>query len=141
MLNSFTYFASRYPSYAIPIGYPPNTASLQPQLMAPPQLFMAPNGSIRSVQSVPMLAAPTPTPGAPTWDGEPCPVHHAAVPLAALYGIGHQHAAVSMGPSSVPPSVISGATTVRRARSVAELSTGGGAMPVLVPPGMYRINC
>ena len=33
---------------------------------------------------------------------------------------------------SVPPSVISGATTVRRARSVAELSQPGGPVP---PPG------
>ena len=33
---------------------------------------------------------------------------------------------------SVPPSVISGATTVRRARSVAELSQPGGPAP---PPG------
>ena len=39
-------------------------------------------GSIRSVQSVPMLS-----PTAHTWDGEPCPVHHQPmVPLAALYG-------------------------------------------------------
>ena len=49
---------------------------------------------------------------------------HAAMPLAALYGMGH-HSAMSMGPSSVPPSVISGATTVRRARSVAEISNSG----------------
>jgi len=46
------------------------------------------------------------------------------MPLAALYGMGH-HSALSMGPSSVPPSIISGATTVRRARSVAEISNSG----------------
>ena len=83
---------------------------------------MAPNGSIRSVQSVPMLAAAAAaTSGhlSQTWDGEPCPVHHQhpAMPLAALYGMGgmgHPAIAASMGPSSVPPSIISGATTVRR---------------------------
>lgn len=112
------------PGYALaPLSY----TAVQPQMMGPmaqPQLIMAPNGSIRSVQSVPMLAAT-----APTWDGEPCPVHHhhhhhAPMPLAALYGMG-QSGAISMGPPSVPPSVISGATTVRRARSVAEISNGG----------------
>ena len=46
------------------------------------------------------------------------------MPLAALYGMCH-HSALSMGPSSVPPSIISGATTVRRARSVAEISNSG----------------
>ena len=46
------------------------------------------------------------------------------MPLAALYGMG-PHSALSMGPSSVPPSIISGATTVRRARSVAEISNSG----------------
>jgi hypothetical protein len=129
----------RYPGYAIPIGYP----SLQPQIMgpiAPPQLIMAPNGSIRSVHSVPMLAGPS----APTWDGEPCPVHHHhAMPLAALYGMGpppmQHHPALSMGPSSVPPSVISGATTVRRARSVAELSNGGFSM-MAPPPGTPHLD-
>jgi len=50
------------------------------------------------------------------------------VPLAALYGMGG--GGVGYAPSmslaySVPPSVISGATTVRRARSVAELSQPG----------------
>ena len=61
------------------LGYP---------MMAPPQLaqvgplLMPGTGSIRSVQSVPMLSHHT-------WDGEPCPVHHnhgPMVPLAALYG-------------------------------------------------------
>ena len=74
----------------------------------------------RSVQSVPMLAAAASAASIPpmshTWDGEPCPVHHQhAVPLAALYGLGPQ---MMGGPASVPPSVISGATTVRRARSI-----------------------
>ena len=95
--------------------------------IAPPQLLMAPNGSIRSVQSVPMLAAAAAASAAPlsqTWDGEPCPVHHQhpAMPLAALYGMGvgapHPAIAASMGPSSVPPSIISGATTVRRSDTV-----------------------
>ncbi len=115
--------------------------------IAPPQLIMAPNGSIRSVQSVPMLAAAAAA-SAPTWDGEPCPVHHhnphahaaAAMPLAALYGIHGpppaHHQTMSMGPSSVPPSIISGATTVRRARSVAEISVNGG----FVPPGTPRLD-
>ena len=108
-----------------------------PQMMgpiSPPQLVMAPNGSIRSVQSVPMLAAS----GAPTWDGEPCPVHHHGPPqmppLAAIYGMGAPTAAISMGPPSVPPSVISGATTVRRARSVTELSNGGPPYALMAPP-------
>jgi hypothetical protein len=106
--------------------------------IAPPQLIMAPNGSIRSVQSVPMLASSS---AAPTWDGEPCPVHHhhhPPMPLAALYGMHgghHQMQAISMGPSSVPPSIISGATTVRRARSVAEISNGG-----FVPPGTPHMD-
>ena len=67
-------FPFRYPGYAVPVGFP-----IQPQIMgpiAPPQLIMAPNGSIRSVQSVPMLAAAAAAATAPTWDGEPCPVHH-----------------------------------------------------------------
>ncbi len=106
---------------------------MQPQLVgpiAPPQLFMAPNGSIRSVHSVPMLTGPPAA--AATWDGEPCPVHHQpAVPLAALYGVATPGGpALSMGPSSV----ISGATTVRRARSVAEISNGGFAGPPPPPP-------
>ena len=64
------------------------------------------------------------------WDGEPCPVHHQpAIPLAALYGLGPQ---LMTGPASVPPSVISGATTVRRARSIAEISNSGGH-------GMYQV--
>ena len=102
--------------------------AIRPQIMgpvAPPQLLMAPNGSIRSVQSVPMLAtAATAPPMSQTWDGEPCPVHHQhghhhqqPMPLAALYGMGMgggHIGAISMGPSSVPPSIISGATTVRR---------------------------
>ena len=102
--------------------------TIQPQIMgqmAPPQLLMAPNGSIRSVQSVPMLAtAGAAPPMSQTWDGEPCPVHHhhqhhqhaQPMPLAALYGMGGHGplGAISMGPSSVPPSIISGATTVRR---------------------------
>ena len=93
-----------------------------PQLMgpmAPPQFLMAPNGSIRSVHSVPMLAAASAAsipPMSHTWDGEPCPVHHQpAMPLAALYGLGPH---MMTGPASVPPSIISGATTVRRARSI-----------------------
>lgn len=107
-------------------GYP-----IQPQLMgpiAPPQFLMAPNGSIRSVHSVPMLAsaaaaAASIPPMSHTWDGEPCPVHHQqGIPLAALYGLGPQ---MMTGPASVPPSVISGATTVRRARSIAEISNSG----------------
>merc|ERR1711976_1129343 len=61
---------------------------------------MAPNGSIRSVHSVPMLAAnsvPSMPPMSHTWDGEPCPVHHQpAMPLAALYGLGPQ---MVQGPS------------------------------------------
>jgi hypothetical protein len=113
------------PGYAYPIpGYP-----IQPQLMgpvAPPQFLMAPNGSIRSVHSVPMLAAASTAsipPLSHTWDGEPCPVHHQpAMPLAALYGLGPH---MMTGPASVPPSIISGATTVRRARSIAEISNSG----------------
>ncbi len=146
----------RYPGYAVPISY----QAFQPQMVAtagpmgpiaaaPQQLIMAPNGSVRSVHSVPMLtAAPSiaaSTVAAPTWDGEPCPVHHAAppphhpaaaaMPLAALYGLAPPAPALSMaGPSSVPPSVISGATTVRRARSVAEISNGGFSL--VAPPGV-----
>ena len=49
---------------------PTHPAQLQPaQIMAgpiaPPQLLMAPNGSIRSVQSVPMLAAAAAAAAAP----------------------------------------------------------------------------
>ena len=59
-----------------------------------------------------------------------------AVPLAALYGLAPAPAPhpppppphLSLGPASVPPSVISAATTVRRARSVAEISNGGFSM-------------
>ena len=68
------------PGYPMMVGYP---------MLAPPQLahvgplLMPGTGSIRSVQSVPMLSH-----GHHTWDGEPCPVHHQhpMVPLAALYG-------------------------------------------------------
>ncbi|CAB4057864.1 unnamed protein product [Lepeophtheirus salmonis] len=89
-------------------GYPYPVAYQTPPIMAPAnpfvgqQLMMAPNGSIRS---------------------NPCPVHHSnvAMPLAALYGMGQHHP--RLGHSSVPPSVISGPpTTVRRARSIAEMS-------------------
>ena len=63
-------------------------------------------------------AAAAAPPMSQTWDGEPCPVHHQhaqPMPLAALYGMGGGPlGAISMGPSSVPPSIISGATTVRR---------------------------
>jgi len=116
--------------------------------ISPPQLFMAPNGSIRSVHSVPMLAAANAlghhhAHASPTWDGEPCPVHHlphqhaAALPLAALYGHAAMPAtALSLGPASVPPSVVSGVTTVRRARSVAEISNGGFS----APPATPRLN-
>merc|ERR1719445_2448682 len=106
------------PGYPMMVGYP---------MMAPPQLaqvgplLMPGTGSIRSVQSVPMLSHHT-------WDGEPCPVHHnhgPMVPLAALYGMPGYAPSMSLA-YSVPPSVISGATTVRRARSVAELSQPGG---------------
>jgi len=106
------------PGYPMMLGYP---------MMAPPQLaqvgplLMPGTGSIRSVQSVPMLSHHT-------WDGEPCPVHHnhgPMVPLAALYGMPGYAPSMSLA-YSVPPSVISGATTVRRARSVAELSQPGG---------------
>ena len=75
------------PGYPMMVGYP---------MMAPPQLahvgplLMPGTGSIRSVQSVPMLSAAGHMPGHHTWDGEPCPVHHhhqhPMVPLAALYG-------------------------------------------------------
>ena len=133
------------------MGYP----SLQPQpIMGPiaaaaPQLIMAPNGSIRSVHSVPVLAAAAAAaahhhhqPHAPTWDGEPCPVHH-HMPLAALYSMNHQPPpppalSLAAGPASVPPSVISGATTVRRARSVAEISNHGGYL--MPPPGTPHLE-
>lgn len=108
------------PGYPMMVGYPMMPA---PHMQVP--MMMPGTGSIRSVQSVPMLSPP-----AHTWDGEPCPVHHhhPMVPLAALYGMGG--GGVGYAPSmsmaySVPPSVISGATTVRRARSVAELSQPG----------------
>lgn len=134
----------RFPGYAVPIPYP----TMQPAPMlaaaAPPHLIMAPNGSIRSVHSVPMLAAVQPA-AAPTWDGEPCPVHHhpPPLPLAALYGHTPAHPALSVaGPASVPPSVISGATTVRRARSVAEISNGGFSMAAHhhPPPGTPHLD-
>ena len=113
---------SYHPAYAVSMTGAPGYPTIQPQIMgpiAPPQLLMAPNGSIRSVQSVPMLAtAAAAPPMSQTWDGEPCPVHHQhaqPMPLAALYGMGGGPlGAISMGPSSVPPSIISGATTVRR---------------------------
>jgi len=112
------------PGYPMMMGYP----MMQPQMTVP--MMMPGTGSIRSVQSVPML-----NPHSHTWDGEPCPVHHhhPMVPLAALYGMGG--GGVGYAPSmslaySVPPSVISGATTARRARSVAELSQPGA------PPGI-----
>ena len=60
------------------VGYPMMPA---PHMQVP--MMMPGTGSIRSVQSVPMLSPPS-----HTWDGEPCPVHHhhPMVPLAALYG-------------------------------------------------------
>jgi len=118
--NRSDYTGPMIPGYPVmvPMSYP----------MFPPSLPMVVpgTGSIRSVQSVPMLS-----PQAHTWDGEPCPVHHQPmVPLAALYGMGgsmgYPPPAFSYGHSSVPPSLISGATTVRRARSVAEMSVAGG---------------
>ena len=65
------------PGYPMMVGYP----MVPPQLAAVGPLLMPGTGSIRSVQSVPML-------NHHTWDGEPCPVHHhhPMVPLAALYG-------------------------------------------------------
>jgi len=118
------YQGQMVPGYPMMMGYP----MMQPQMTVP--MMMPGTGSIRSVQSVPML-----NPHSHTWDGEPCPVHHhhPMVPLAALYGMGG--GGVGYAPSmslaySVPPSVISGATTVRRARSVAELSQPGA------PPGI-----
>lgn len=142
--------AMYHPAYAYPMaanGY--QYPTIQPQIMgpiAPPQLLMAPNGSIRSVQSVPMLAtAAAAPPMSQTWDGEPCPVHHQhaqPMPLAALYGMGGgPMGAISMGPSSVPPSIISGATTVRRARSIAEISNSGLPYhPMLSAPGTPHID-
>jgi hypothetical protein len=64
--------------------------------------------------------------------------------LTALFGAGMGHPGMgyplSMGPSSVPPSIISGATTVRRARSVAEISHHGLAYSQPPTPGkkIYR---
>jgi len=107
--------------YPVMVGYPmyPPSMPVMPMMPGPG------TGSIRSVQSVPMLSPPS-----HTWDGEPCPVHHhhqQMVPLAALYGMGGGigYPPMTYGQSSVPPSLISGATTVRRARSVAEMSIGG----------------
>jgi len=139
-----------HPAYAVSMTGAPGYPTIQPQIMgpiAPPQLLMAPNGSIRSVQSVPMLAtaAAAAPPMSQTWDGEPCPVHHQhaqPMPLAALYGMGGGPlGAISMGPSSVPPSIISGATTVRRARSIAEISNSGMPYhPMLSAPGTPHID-
>jgi len=144
-----------HPAYAVSMAGAHAYPAIQPQIMgpvAPPQLLMAPNGSIRSVQSVPMLAtAATAPPMSQTWDGEPCPVHHQhghhhqqPMPLAALYGMGMgggHIGAISMGPSSVPPSIISGATTVRRARSIAEISNSGMPYhPMLSAPGTPHID-
>jgi len=127
------------PGYPMMVGYP----MVAPGSMMP--LMLAPGtGSIRSVQSMPMLAHGSHMGLQPahTWDGEPCPVHHShghgmmpphhpMMPMAALYGMpgGHPYGpAMSMpGGYSVPQSVISGATTVRRARSVAEMSGHGGS--------------
>jgi len=123
------------PGYPMMVGYP----MVAPGSMMP--LMLAPGtGSIRSVQSMPMLAHGSHMGIQPahTWDGEPCPVHHShgmmpphpMMPMAALYGMpGHPYGpAMSMpGGYSVPQSVISGATTVRRARSVAEMSGHGGS--------------
>lgn len=116
------------PGYPMMVGYP--MMPQMPQLAHVAPLLMPGTGSIRSVQSVPMLSAAGHMPGHHTWDGEPCPVHHhhqhPMVPLAALYGMPGYAPSMSMA-YSVPPSVISGATTVRRARSVAELSQAGPA--------------
>merc|ERR1719232_611863 len=105
---------------------------MMPQMAHVAPLLMPGTGSIRSVQSVPMLSAAGHMPGHHTWDGEPCPVHHhhqhPMVPLAALYGMPGYAPSMSMA-YSVPPSVISGATTVRRARSVAELSQAAPGHP------------
>lgn len=124
------------PGYPMMVGYP----MMAPGSMMP--LMLAPGtGSIRSVQSMPMLAHGSHVGLQPahTWDGEPCPVHHHGhgmmpgphpmMPMAALYGMPSNPygPAMSMpGGYSVPQSVISGATTVRRARSVAEMSQHGG---------------
>jgi len=113
--------------YPVMVGYPMVAPAYQGGY--PGNMMISGAGSIRSVQSVPMLAPPS-----HTWDGEPCPVHHQhqhhhqqAMPLAALYGMGvpgiGYSTPMSIAPSSVPASVIS-AATVRRARSVAEVSTG-----------------
>ena len=67
----------------ITINCPMTSPVMPPQLAHVGPLLMPGTGSIRSVQSVPMLSH-----GHHTWDGEPCPVHHQhpMVPLAALYG-------------------------------------------------------
>ena len=156
------------------LGYP---------MMAPTYPMLMPGtGSIRSVQSVPMLSPP-----AHTWDGEPCPVHHHGphhppmVPLAALYGenktnkvkftkyiykrrlpnltkiilpipgmgghpgMAHPGYPASMAGMSlaysVPPSVVSGATTVRRARSTAELSQAPPGHPASIHQGEEERRC
>ncbi len=73
--NTLLHLFRYHPGYSYPIAYPGGPPP-PPQFMgpiAPPQLIMAPNGSIRSVQSVPLLTA---APLSHTWDGEPCPVHH-----------------------------------------------------------------
>ena len=76
------------PGYPMMVGYP--MMPQMPQLAHVAPLLMPGTGSIRSVQSVPMLSAAGHVPGHHTWDGEPCPVHHhhqhPMVPLAALYG-------------------------------------------------------
>ena len=76
--------------YPVMVGYPMVAPAYQGGY--PGNMMISGAGSIRSVQSVPMLAPPS-----HTWDGEPCPVHHQhqhhhqqAMPLAALYG-GYKH--------------------------------------------------
>ena len=77
-MHFFILFGYRVPGYPMMVGYP----MVPPHMSVP--MMMPGTGSIRSVQSVPMLSPP-----AHTWDGEPCPVHHhhPMVPLAALYGL------------------------------------------------------
>jgi hypothetical protein len=57
-------------------------------------------------------------------------------------GMGHPGMGypMSIGHSSVPPSIISGATTVRRARSVAEISHHGLAYSQPPTPGTIKKN-
>jgi hypothetical protein len=57
-------------------------------------------------------------------------------------GMGHPGLGypMSIGHSSVPPSIISGATTVRRARSVAEISHHGLAYSQPPTPGTKKIK-